>query len=159
MSEKLDIFDVLNNMDKRNYSFYDNLTVEQKKAFVPLVIMRWMSNAPDNNNQHAYFLMMTNELVNKNFWDKYKHPELVAKLMAMLGTGKVVKHQWIKGTNKKAKTPLEQFIDTVYPNLNDTDTKLLFRQLTLENLEELMRSYAIDDKDRVKLRKQYKECL
>jgi hypothetical protein len=103
--------------------------------------------------------MMTNELVNKNFWDKYKHPELVAKLMAMLGTGKIVKHQWIKGTSKKAKTSLEQFIDTVYPNLNETETKLLFRQLTLDNLEELMRSYAIDDKDRVKLRKQYKECM
>ena len=39
----IDLFDVLAAMDKKDYGYYDKLTEEQKKKFVPYMMVLWMS--------------------------------------------------------------------------------------------------------------------
>src|SRR2546426_9296481 len=73
---KLDIFEVLRNADMGNKDYYANLDEESKKGFAPIVAMRWFSSAPDSSAHQEYLLLMTNEILNLNFWALQNHPEL-----------------------------------------------------------------------------------
>jgi len=73
---KLDIMEVLKALDMGDRAYYDGLTDEEKKAYVPLVIMRWMSALPDQNSARHYSVLAVNDLVNVGFWELSKHTEL-----------------------------------------------------------------------------------
>src|SRR3546814_9494510 len=51
----------------------------EKKAFSPLVIMRWISGVKGSREINEYYLQMVNEMINQNLWDSClsKHPELL----------------------------------------------------------------------------------
>ena len=66
--------DVMLAIDRKNRSWYDNLSDEQVKAFSAWMMMRYASSVQGGNA--ASYLFMVNECVNKNFMDLSKHPEL-----------------------------------------------------------------------------------
>ena len=44
---KLDIFDVLNRIDRGEHHLYSTLSDDERKSFAPLVVTRWMSGTKD----------------------------------------------------------------------------------------------------------------
>ena len=137
--------DIMAALDKKDRGFYSRLTDEQKKAFVPWMMMRYASSAQGRNAAH--YLFMINELVNKNFSDVSKHPELQWLLMTAAGSGKVEFHPYIKPPNsKKKKDKVSEFVYSIYPNFKRDDIELFLLLNTREDLKELAKDHGYDDK-------------
>ena len=138
--------DVMTAIDKKDRGFYSRLTDEQKKAFSAWMMMRYASSVQGRNA--AQYLFMVNELVNKNFSDVSKHPELQWLLLSACGSGKVEFHPYIKPPNsKKKRDKVSEFIYSIYPDLKRDDLELLLTLNSREDLKELARAKGYDDKD------------
>jgi len=91
---KLELKDVLGNLDRRNKDYYDSIPEELKKQFQPFVLMRYMSSLPDGQLS-PFAIIGVNEIVNTHFWETSKETELHAKLLACTGMGNKQFHKWI----------------------------------------------------------------
>jgi hypothetical protein len=110
MSFKLDIFDVLRQINVSNQDVYSNLTEEEQKAFAPLVVMRWLSGA--NIDDQILYL---NKFVNPYVFPLGKHPHLLMQLMQVCGVGKAVRCNWLKqSSSKKKKTEVLKVLCQYY---------------------------------------------
>ncbi len=137
--------DIMAALDKKDRGFYSRLTDEQKKAFVPWMMMRYASSAQGRNSAH--YLFMVNELVNKNFSDVSKHPELQWLLMTAAGSGKVEFHPYIKPPNsKKKKDKVRDFVSSIYPLFKSSEIDMLLELNTKEDLVKLAEAHGYDDK-------------
>lgn len=90
-NKKLDIFDVLSNLNDKNYNFYDELEDEQTKQFAPLVVNRWMTGCGDSLQVY-----LDNEIVNPYIFSLQHHKSLLWKLMCISNSGKKQRYNWIK---------------------------------------------------------------
>ena len=130
-------------MDFGNKMFYRNLSDEHKKEISLWVLMRFMSSSQGNAEHH---IMMVNDLVNHNFNNLSKHPELQWMLLSLCGTGKKQYHPWIAPPKGIKKNRLEEAILVHYPLLKDEDLELLMKVNTKEDFEEFFRSNGWEDK-------------
>jgi len=72
------LFPALEALDKKDYGYYDRLTEDQKKKFVPFMLLQWMSAIKGNTDLQRYYVQSTNELANKYLLDTSlkDHPKL-----------------------------------------------------------------------------------
>ena len=160
-SYKLDIMSVLEAIDKNNKEFYANLTEEEQKAFVPKVIMRWLSTVSDNNPNKEYYLLATNDLVNVGMWDLNKHPELQYLLMTIAGTGKKQYHQWVPSKNtENSKTPKsDALLRTIYTDCNSQEFDIVRSQYSPEDIIQLALTSGIDDRSVKEIKDEIKKSI
>lgn len=96
--QDLEIFDVLNALDKKDYGFYDRLSEAQQKKFAPYVIIQWLSSAKGEPLLQQYLVCSTEVNANKYFLNEKitPHPKLQWLMLcaASPGIGKQ-RHQWI----------------------------------------------------------------
>lgn len=122
----LDLSRVLNELDRGNKDFYRNLSDEEKKAYVPLVLMRYMSSLGDQSPNQAYAIIAANDLVNIGFWQLSKHPELQHLLLCLTGLGAKQYRPWISNKSKSSKTKvLDEFLMELYPGINEDELEIL----------------------------------
>jgi len=146
---KLDIKRELNAVDKKNYSFYDDLDADEKKAFSPYILMRYVSNVQGDKDTQEWFLDMTNELVNKNHWTLSKdHKPLLWKLFAGVGTGAPAFHPYLSSGKKEKAVKIEKLLSELYPSWKMDDIKVLASVMTKEDKEELFDKMGFDKKQR-----------
>lgn len=143
--KKLDIFHVLENADLCNGNFYSNLDEDMKKLFTPLVAMRWFSSVSDSSQFHDYNLLITNEIMNVNFWELTAHPELQWKLLALCGTGKKLRHGWIPMPKRKKINKIQEFMLKWYPSANDQELDLLTGSMNRDDFEQFVKSTGATD--------------
>lgn len=93
---KLDLFDVLGKLSRKNCDFYDDLSEDEQKALHPLVVMRWLSGI--NSERQVVFL---NELVNPLVFPLTNHKKLLVQLLSICTPGHVVRYKWNKAKTKK----------------------------------------------------------
>ena len=128
-NHKLDIFDLMAAVDKRDKGFLDRQTPEMKKGFVPMVTLRWAS-AVQGPKQDDY-LIAVNEFANVNYHDLYDHPELQFKLLTLAGAGKPQRHQWIPVAKQgKSVTAIQKFVGRYYPLASTAEIDMLISKFT-----------------------------
>ncbi len=147
----LDMFKrVLPAIDTRNKQFYERLTEEEQKGFAAWLVMRYLSSAESATPEIIeHYLIMTNELVNTNFSDLKNHPELLWKLMSVVGVGKSVKHPYVapgKGKKKKSNA-FKAWLHEQYNYLSEQEIDLWFSNITREQARDMLEQYQIKDKD------------
>jgi len=147
----LDMFKrVLPAADSRNKQFLNSLTDEERKGFAPWLVMRYLSSAESANQEIIeHYLIMTNELVNTNFNTLKHDPDLVWKLMSVVGVGKSVKHPYIapgKGRKKKSNA-FKKFLSEKYPYLNDQELDLWYSQFDKKQALDFLEQHQVKDKD------------
>lgn len=130
-------------MDTQNMDFYKNLSDEHKKEISLWVLMRFMSSCQGMPEHH---IMMVNDLVNHNFNNIAKHPELQWKCLALCGTGRKQFHPWIAPPKGVKKNKVEAAIIEHFPLLNDDELELLLKINTQEDLEGFFKENGYDDK-------------
>ena len=145
----LDIKRELNGVDKKIYDFYDNLSDQEKKEFSPYVLMRYVSNVQGDSDIQAWFVEMTNEMVNKNHWDLSKnHKALLWKLFAACGAGVPCYHPYLKANSKEKANKIEKLIAELNPAMKMSEVKLMAKMMDKKDKEELFDKMGFDKKQR-----------
>lgn len=89
-AERLDIFEVLKNINNKNYNYIQNLDNDQQKQFSPYIVNQWLCCS---NNPLQVVLM--DKLVNRKFFKLYKHPNLIYKLFCVAAVDKSARYTWL----------------------------------------------------------------
>ena len=132
-------------VDKKDRGFYKRLNDEQKKAFSAWMMMRYCSSV--QGRDAANYIYLTNELVNFQFMEVSKHPELQWLLLSACGAGKVQFHPYVKPPNaRKKKNKIFEFVSDLNPHMKAEDINLLIEFNTKEELKELAEAHGYDDK-------------
>ena len=113
-ANKLDIFELLRHIDDGDRGFLDGLTEEQRKGFVPIVTLRWLSGSGKDVQ-----LLNVNEVVNSTVFSLYKHPDLLYKLMVAATPRGRKQYNWVKVAKKEKATlradVIMRYFDEVSP--------------------------------------------
>ena len=133
---EFDLFDALAAIDRKDYSYYDRLTPEQQKKFVPFMMLHWISAIKGSEGLSRYYVMSTNEYANKYLFNEnvIKHPKLQWLMLcsASPGMGKQF-HQWIphirERISKLKESPktkeIKDYYKKIYPKSSDSDLNLV----------------------------------
>ena len=137
--------DVMLAIDKKDRTFYNRLTDEQKKAFSAWMMMRYCSSV---QGRHAEdYIYLTNELVNFQFMEVSKHPELQWLLLSLCGSGKVQFHPYLKPPNaRKKKDKVFEFVYAIYPHMKSADITQFIELNDKHDLKQLAKAHGYDDK-------------
>lgn len=131
-NQDIDLFKVLEAIDKKDYNYYDKLSNEQQKKVVPFLLVQWVSTVKGAKNLQAYYLMNANEVANLHLFNEnlVKHPKLQWMLLCAIspGIGKQF-HQWIphirdRVSKLKEEPTLKEITDyfkKIYPKGNSSD--------------------------------------
>lgn len=147
--DKLSIQNEMNCFDRKDRDFYDSLTPEERKKFSPYLMIRWGSSVQGSTDLQEFYLIATNERLNKHFFAINKHPKLqwLAATTVSPGMGSH-RHQWIApkkkdgGTNEVKKTLME-----LMPNTKMSDIETLASLIDKKELKEYLREHGNTDKD------------
>ena len=150
---KLNMFDALRAMDKKDREFYDNLNEQEKKGFAPFVMVRWASAVNHSMAEmDEWWLKATNQRFNVNLLNlnsaTAKHPKLQWLMATTTSPGMgAMRHQWI-GYKKKDKVnnKIRNFLMEQYPTLSDEEIALLTTTLTNKEIKQYAKDLGYDDK-------------
>jgi hypothetical protein len=146
---KLDIGRELSAVNQRNHDFYKNLTDDEKKAFSPYLLMRYISNPQTDPDTYEFILDRVNNLVNINHWTLSKgNKQLLWELFASCGIGVTLKYQYLKAPGKEKANKIEKLLEELYPSMKMSDIKLLGSLMTKKDCEELFDNMGFDKKQR-----------
>jgi len=144
--KRLDIFETLSAIDRNDKNYYKNLSEEDKKLFAGSVILRWLSTVSDKSGLSEYYCLMTQKIANEGFWELSKHPHLQYLLMTIVGCGKKMNHQWIPMSKKIKRRKVDELFLMKHPNINEKELELLWKIYSSDDVKQLARDYALDDK-------------
>ena len=149
MAAKLDIGRELGAVNSRNYDFYKNLTDEEKKAFSPYILMRYVGNPQTDPETYEFTIDRVNEFVNKNHWELSKgHKDLLWQLFAGCGTGMSLRYTYLKAGSKEKANKIEKLLAELYPAMKMSDIKLLASMMDKKDKDELFDKMGFDKKQR-----------
>lgn len=146
--QDFDLFEAITAIDKKDYGYYDRLTPEQQKKFVPFMMLHWMSAIKANEGLSRYYVMSAAEYANKYMFNEnvMKHPKLQWLMLcsASPGLGKQF-HQWIPhikmNVSKLKETAkvkdVKEYFKKIYPKTSDSDLTEL-SQAFVENQKRKM---------------------
>lgn len=129
--QDFDLFEALTAIDKKDYGYYDRLSDEQKKKFVPYMLIIWVSTVKGSYELQNYYLSSTNYHANKYLFNEnvQKNPKLQWLMLcaASPGVGKQF-HQYLphirdrvsKLKDSAKKQDIKEYYKKIYPNA-DTD--------------------------------------
>jgi len=153
--QDFDLFEALVALDKKDYGYYDRLTEEQKKKFVPFMMLHWMSAVKGSKDIQQYYLQSVDYHANKYFFNEAigKHPKLQWLMLcsASPGIGKQF-HQWIpniKDKVSKLKEPAKA------KDIKDYYSKIY--KLDKEQLEQLSQAFVEEQKRKCYLAEMFPE--
>ena len=68
MSDKLNIANEMREFDLKNRDFYNDLTDEERKKFSNFLMIRWGSSVQGSRDLQEFYVISTNERLNKHFF-------------------------------------------------------------------------------------------
>jgi len=171
--QDFDLFQALDALDRKDYKYFDNLTEEQQKKFVPYMMTHWMSTVKADGGVQGYYVLSTEYYANKHLFNEYiqKHPKLVWYMLCASSPGVGKKfHQWIPHLSSKVATlkdtpktkEVKDYFTKIYPKTSDEDISAIseafveehkkkvylakrFPELKLSDIEVLAQMVTDDD--------------
>lgn len=144
---KNNIFEVIKQMDYKNYGYYDSLSDDLKKEIQPYTLLRWESCASGNENSHKELTLKANR-VNEHFWELSKYKDLQWKMLCTCGTKQWTKHQWISisSTTLDKRSKKYTVVREFYKSLNNEDFDIVYKSLTDDDIETIFQNLGLKDK-------------
>ena len=137
MSDKLNIANEMRQLDRKNRNFYRELTDEERKKFSNYLMIRWASCVEGSQDLQEFYLISTNERLNKHFFNVSKHPKL-QWLMATtvspdMGT---LRHPWIAPKKKQAGLSAKRkALIAMYPHYKDDEIDVMAEITTQKEID------------------------
>ena len=135
--DPLSINNEMAQFDRKNREFYDSLTPEQKKKFSNFLMIRYGSSVQGSQDLQEFYLIATNEQLNKHFFAINRHPKLqwlcATAVSPGLGTQR---HQWIAPKKKEAGvTGIRKQLAELVPHLKDDEVELMSQLNTKKDID------------------------
>ena len=137
MSDKLSIANEMAQFDRKNRNFYDELTDEEKKKFSNYLMIRWGSSVQGSQDLQEFYVIATNERLNKHFFSINKHPKLQWLCATSVSPGMGIhRHTWIAPKKKEAgATGFKKQLAELFPNKKMDEIELLAAITTKKELD------------------------
>jgi hypothetical protein len=134
--------------DRKDRAYYDKFTDEQRKAFSTYLMLKYGANVGGSADMQAYYLMSTNERVNKHFFDLGKHPKLqwLSCTTVSPGMGNQF-HYWLKAKKKEGDNKAQKFLAKLYPNIKSDEIDLLAKINDKRDLADIARKLGWTDSE------------
>ena len=147
MSSSLEIKYEMQAYDRKDRAYYDNFTDDDRKKFSTYLMLKYGANTSGSRDLQAYYLMATNERVNKHFFELGRHPKLqwlcCTSVSPQMGSQF---HYWLNAKKKEGDNKSQKFLAKLYPNLKTDEIDLLAKINDKRELADLARSLGFDDK-------------
>ena len=148
MSDKLNIVNEMRQLDRKNRNFYRELTDEERKKFSNYLMIRWASCVEGSQDLQEFYLISTNERLNKHFFNINKHPELqwlcATTVSPDMGTPR---HNWISPKKKEAgASGIKKQLAELFPMYKQDEIDLLAKITTKKELDQYIRDHGRDTK-------------
>lgn len=152
-NQDLDLFKTLEALDNKDYGFFDRLTPEQQKKFVPFLLIQWMSAIKGNKNLQQYYLQSTEFYANKYLLDhmiaskEHSHPKLQWLMLCAASPGKGKQfHQWVPKLGEKvsllkevAKSDdIQKYYKKIHPTASERDIKEISQVFVTEHKKKVV---------------------
>ena len=146
MSDKLNIANEMRCLDSKTRDFYDSLTEEERKKFSTYLMIRWGSSVVGASELQEYYLVATNERLNKHFFELSRHPKLQWLLATTVSPGMGNhRHQWIAPKKKeKGDNEVKKALMELLPAAKADDINTLSKLITKKELKELLKDLGND---------------
>jgi hypothetical protein len=147
--DKLSINNEMAQLDTKNRAFYDELNEEERKKFATYLMLRYAASVEGGPDIQEWYLRVTNERVNANFFDLGKHPKLQWLLCTTVSPAMGrQRHYWQaskkkEGSNSKAL----KFLTKLYPHLRTDELELLAELNDTKELKALAKTMGMSDSD------------
>lgn len=89
-SDNLNIFDVLSQINKKNFHYLESLPDDVRKQFSPYVVHQWLT-CTDSSEQYTLLAHFVNDKV----LELSNHPNLLFKLYCATSCGTYTRYNWI----------------------------------------------------------------
>jgi hypothetical protein len=144
MTEKLSIQHEMRMFDQKVRTFYDDLTPEERKKFSNYLMIRWGSSVQGSRELQEFYVIATNERLNKHFFDVSRHPKLqwlmATSVSPDLGSQR---HQWIAPKKKEpGASSMKKQLAELFPHYKDDEIDLLASITTKKELEDYIKQHG-----------------
>ena len=136
-------------LDTKNRAFYDELNEEERKKFSTYLMLRYAASVEGGPDIQEWYLRVTNERINANFFDLGKHPKLQWLLCTTVSPAMgQQRHYWQaskkkEGSNSKAL----KFLTKLYPHLRTDELELLAELNDAKELKALAKTMGMSDSE------------
>ena len=140
--DKLSIANEMTQFDRKNRKFYNELTDEERKKFSNYLMIRWGSAVQGSRDLQEFYVIATNQRLNKRFFDINRHPRLqwlcATTVSPGLGTQR---HVWIAPKKREAGvTGIRKQLAEMYPHLRDDEVELMSRINTKKDIDAYLKA-------------------
>jgi hypothetical protein len=137
VSDKLNIANEMRQLDRKNRNFYSELTDEERKKFSNYLMIRWASCVEGSQDLQEFYLISTNERLNKHFFNISKHPELqwlcATAVSPDMGTPR---HNWIAPKKKEAgASSMRKQLAEIFPHMKDDEIDVMAKITTKKEID------------------------
>jgi hypothetical protein len=146
--DKLNIANEMSCFDRKDRNFYDSLTDEERKKFSNYLMIRWGSSVNGSKEFQEYYLIATNERLNKHFFDLHKHPKLQWLCATTVSPGMgVQRHNWISTKKKESvNNNIRKQLAELFPHTEDDALDLMAQLNTQKDINEYLKRLGKDTK-------------
>jgi hypothetical protein len=133
-------------LDRKNRSFYRELTDEERKKFSNYLMIRWASCVEGSREMQEFYLISTNERLNKHFFNisAAKHKKLQWLLATTVSPGLgTQRHNWIAPKKKDATlSGKRKQLAEIYPHLKDDEINVLAAITSQKEINEYLKKFG-----------------
>jgi hypothetical protein len=147
--DKLTIANEMREFDLKNRDFYTDLTDEEKKKFSNFLMIRWGSSVQGSRDLQEFYVISTNERLNKHFFSINKHPQLQWLCASSVSPGMGAhRHQWISPKKKDENlantgTKKKQLM-TIFPNMKGSDAEVMSKIISQKEIDAYIRDLGLE---------------
>ena len=132
--------------DHKNRDFYDSLTDEERKKFSNYLMIRWGSSVQGSRELQEFYVISTNERLNKHFFAVNRHPRLQWLMATSVSPGLgPQRHQWIAPKKKdSANNEVKKALMELYPNMKMSDIDTLAAITDKKEIREYLKQSGVE---------------
>jgi hypothetical protein len=140
--DKLSIQNEMSVFDRKDREFYDGLADEEKKKFSNFLMIRYGSSVTGSRELQEYYLIATNERLNKHFFSINRHPKLQWLCATTVSPGMgTMRHNWIAPKKKEAgSTGIKKQLLELYPNMKADEIELMATLNTKKDIDTYLKA-------------------
>lgn len=134
--------------DRKDRDYYDKLTDEQRKKFSTYLMLRWGSTVTGSSDLQAYYLISTNENVNKNFFELGKHPKLQWLTCTTVSPDMGYQnHYWLSTKKRGGNNKVYKFLEKMYPDMKSDELDTLVLINDIKDIKLFAKEMGMTDKE------------